>query len=212
MNDNQTTRKINFIEERYEDGVLTSSRTGAQLPKEPPFVKLYLKDLAHMRNLPAWVSGILYELLKKMDYSNEIVLNSTVKNRIAEGLGIHPKTIDNALVKFVSKKVFFRLGKGVFQANPYIFGRGTWAEVEKIRLTVSYSADGEKHIEAQILTNEELVHEDIAAEERMMNASTHFEDVLRAEKEEFTNVKAKVTRTPKVGKNKLAGVSLFSEV
>jgi hypothetical protein len=212
MNDNQATRKINFIEERYEDGVLTSSRTGAQLPKEPPFVKLYLKDLAHMRNLPAWVSGILYELLKKMDYSNEIVLNSTVKNRIAGELGIHHKTIDNALVKFVSKKIFFRLGKGVFQANPYIFGRGSWGEVEKIRLTVSYSADGEKHIEAEILTNEEVSREEVVEEERMMNANTHFEGVLRAEREEFTSVKAKVTRTPKVGKNKLAGVSLFSEV
>ena len=150
-----------------------------------------------MRNLPVWVSGILYELLKKMDYSNEIVLNSTVKNRIAELLGIGARSIDNALVKLVSKKIFFRLGTGVYQANPYIFGRGTWAEVEKIRLTVSYSADGEKHIEAEILTTEEVGREEAMEEERIMNASTHFEDALRTEKEEFTSVKAKVTRTRK---------------
>ena len=49
-------------------------------------------------------------------------------------------------------------------------------------------------------------------EERIMNASTHFEDALRTEKEEFTSVKAKVTRTPKVGKDKQMGVSLFSEI
>jgi len=212
MSDSKATRKINFIEERYEDGVLTSSRTGAQLPKEPPFIKLYLRDLAHMRNLPVWVSGILYELLKKMDYSNEIVLNSTVKKRMAELLDINFRSIDNALVKLVSKKIFFRLGPGVYQANPYIFGRGTWGEVEKIRLTVSYSADGEKHIEAEILTNEEVSREEVIEEERVMNATTHFEGVLRAEKEEFTSIKAKVTRTPKVGKGKLVGVSLFSEV
>jgi hypothetical protein len=212
MSTSQETRKINFLEERYEDGVLTHSRTGLTLPKEPPFIKLYLKDLAHIRNLPIWVSGVLYELLKKMDYSNEIVLNSSVKKRIADLLKIGVRSIDNALVKLVSKKVFFRLEPGVYQANPYIFGRGSWADVEKIRLTVTYSADGEKHIEAEILTNEEVSREEVIEEERVMNATTHFEGVLRAEKEEFTSVKAKVTRTPKVGKGKLAGVSLFSKV
>lgn len=197
MSGSKGTRRINFIEERYEDGVLTSSRTGAQLPKEPPFIKLYLRDLAHLRNLPVWVSGILYELLKKMDYSNEIVLNSTVKKRMAELLDINFRSIDNALVKLVSKKIFFRLGPGVYQANPYIFGRGNWGEVEKIRLTVSYSADGEKHIEAEILTNEEIGREEAMAEERAMNAGSPYDDELEAQRQVCTEGPKKPTRTKK---------------
>jgi len=208
MSDSNTTRKINFIEERYEDGVLTSSRTGAQLPKEPPFIKLYLKDLAHMRNLPVWVSGILYELLKKMDYSNEIVLNSTVKKRMAELLDINFRTIDNALVKLVSKKIFFRLGPGVYQANPYIFGRGNWAEVEQIRLKVSYTADGKKHIEAEIVDREQLGQEEAMAEESAMNASTYYDEELRAKKEAYTTERKKPVRS-KEKRVKKAVESLF---
>ncbi|RZK34951.1 MAG: hypothetical protein EOO61_12750, partial [Hymenobacter sp.] len=144
------------------------------------------------RNLPAWVSGVLYELLKKMDYSNEIVLNSTVKNRIAEELNIHPKTIDNALVKFVNKKILFRQGKGVFLANPFIFGRGNWGEVEEIRVKVSYRANGDKEVEAEIIDREQLGREEAMAEERAMNASSGLEEVLKADRE---SVKFKEVKT-----------------
>jgi hypothetical protein len=187
MSEQTATRKINLIEEVYEDGVLVRGRKTSQLPKEPHFVKLYLKDLAHMRELPGWVSGILYELLKKMDYTNEIVLNSTVKNRIAEELGINPKTIDNALVKFVDKKILFRQGKGVYQANPYIFGRGSWHDVEEIRMSVSYKPNGEKEIHSEIVEQAQLDHERLLAEmtleEKMLNASSCLKESLELELE-----------------------------
>lgn len=197
MNDSVGTRKINFIEEVYEDGVLVQGRKVSQVSKEPHFVKLYLKDLAHLRNLPAWVSGVLYELLKKMDYSNEIVLNSTVKNRIAEELNIHPKTIDNALVKFVSKKILFRQGKGVFLANPFIFGRGNWGEVEEIRVKVSYRANGDKEVEAEIIDGVQLGREEAMAEERAMNASSGLEEALKADKEAVKFKEVKTIRSRK---------------
>jgi len=209
MKDGAGTRKVTFIEQVYEDGELVRGRKIEKLPKEPHFVKLYLKDLAHLRELPGWVCNILHELLKKMDYTNEIVLNSTVKNRMALELNIHPKTIDNALTKFVDKKILSRVGKGVFLANPFIFGRGTWAEVEEIRMTVSYRANGEKDVQADILDGTDLVREEAMADEREMNAGTYSEERKAAEKERVKSTRLRTTPSKKKKPN-LDGVeSLF---
>lgn len=213
MKDGAGTRKVTFIEQVYEDGVLVKGQKIERLPKEPHFVKLYLRDLAHLRELPGWVCSILYELLRKMDYTNEIVLNSTIKNRMAADLNIHPKTIDNALVKFVAKKILSRVGKGVFLANPFIFGRGTWAEVEEIRMTVSYRTNGEKDVQADILDGTDLGREEAMAEEREMNSSggTGLSDDERQniEKEVVRGTRLKTT-TRKRKRPNLEGVeSLF---
>jgi hypothetical protein len=151
MEDLTQTRKITSVEEVYEDGVLTRQRRNSRIAKEPHFVKLYLKDLAHLRELPGWVSGVLYELIKKMDYNNEIVLNSTIKNRIANNLGVVPKTIDNALSKFVQKNILFRQDKGIYLANPYLFGKGLWEDIEEIRMKVTYRPNVEPNIETEII-------------------------------------------------------------
>ena len=220
MKDGARTRKVISSEQVYEDGVLTRARKIERVPKEPFFIKLYLKDLAHLRDLPAWVSGILYELLKKMDYTNEIVLNSTVKNRMATELNIHPKTIDNALVKFTSKKILIRQGKGVFLANPYIFGRGGWSEVEEIRMTVVYRPNGEKDVQTEILNDTDLSYEaaraEQVAEERVMNSSSCLEENLQLEKEfkektlKHTRIKSTPSRKKKLS---LDGIeSLFEEL
>ncbi len=209
MKDGAGTRKVTFIEQVYEDGVLVKGQKTERLPKEPHFVKLYLKDLAHLRELPGWVCNILYELLKKMDYTNEIVLNSTIKNRMAVELNIHPKTIDNALVKFVDKKILTRVGKGVFLANPFIFGRGTWAEVEEIRMTVSYRPNGEKDVQSDILDGTDLGREEAMADEREMNAGTYSEERKSSEKERVKGTRLRTTPSKKRKPN-LDGVeSLF---
>jgi hypothetical protein len=155
MDDLITTRKITSIEEVYEDGILTRQRKHSQVGKEPNFVKLYLKDLTHLRDLPGWVSGILYELLKKMDYNNEIILNSTVKNRIAKELGVVSKTIDNALGKFVQKQILLRQDKGIYLANPYLFGKGLWEDIEEIRMKVTYRPNTEPNIETEVIDRTE---------------------------------------------------------
>ena len=216
MKNEAKTRKVISVEQVYEDGVLTTGRRIERVSSEPHFVKLYLKDLAHLRDLPAWVSGVLYELLTLMDYNNEIVLNSTIKNRIASKLEIHPKTIDNTLVKFVDKKILIRQGKGVFQGNPYIFGRGTWSQVEAIRMTVIYQANGDKDIQTEVMDAGRLGQESAMAEERAMNASSCLAENLKLEKEHKEKVlKHTRVKNPPNKKNRpgLDGIeSLFGEL
>ena len=51
---------------------------------EPDYIKLYLRDVLHLTNLQPNQSSLLYELLKYLNYENEIILNSTIKKRIAD--------------------------------------------------------------------------------------------------------------------------------
>jgi hypothetical protein len=125
----------------FQTGEIVQTEREIQIPKEPDFVKLYLNDLVLLKEVPQWVSGILYSLLKHMNYQNEIVLNSSIKKRIAADLGIIPKTIDNALVTFVKKSILMRQEVGVYKANPYLFGKGDWNNIRKIRLQVEYGND-----------------------------------------------------------------------
>jgi hypothetical protein len=119
------------------------------LPKEPDFIKLYLNDVAYMSDLPKWVTGILYDLLRRMDYENIISLPSGTKRLIAEKMSINPKTIDNALGQFVKKGILIKKDTGVYLANPTYFGKGSWANIYKIRMTVSY-VNGHRMFEGEI--------------------------------------------------------------
>jgi hypothetical protein len=133
----------------FQSGEIIQTEREVQIPKEPDFVKLYLNDLVLLKEIPQWVSGVLYALLQHMNYQNEIILNSSVKKRIAADLGIVPKTIDNALVTFVKKNILMRQDIGVYKANPYLFGKGDWNNIRKIRLQVEYGK-GVREIQSEI--------------------------------------------------------------
>lgn len=140
-------------------GQIVKTDREIRIPKEPDFIKLYLNDLVMLKDIPQWVSGVLYALLKHMNYQNEIILNATIKKRIAVDLDIVTRTIDNALVTFVKKNVLFRIGAGVYQANPYLFGKGEWINIRKIRLQVEYGQNGSREIVAELSKSEEDMHQ-----------------------------------------------------
>lgn len=143
----------------FQTGELAQTEREIRIPKEPDFIKLYLDDLVMLKDIPQWVSGILYGLLKRMNYQNEIVLNATIKKRIADDLGIVARTIDNALVTFVKKNILSRMGPGVYQANPYLFGKGEWNNIRKIRLQVEYGENGRREIAAELSKTENEVEQ-----------------------------------------------------
>lgn len=132
-----------------ETGEVTtkSTTTVSKVPSQPEFIKLYLRDILYLSDLQTNQSGLLFQLLMRMNYTNEIVLNSHVKKEIAKQLNISTGTIDNNLSKFVEGKILERIGRGVYTANPYLFGKGDWAEIfqnreSKISLSIDYDVNG----------------------------------------------------------------------
>lgn len=130
-----------------------------KLPSEPPYIKLYLDDIQKLYDLPN--NTILYELLRRMNYDGEIVLNSSEKKKIAEKLSIKIQTIDNYLNKLKAADVFSSVAKGTFLPNPNLFGRGDWLKIldrrkkyNNIKLNVIYKPDGSKTVETKFEEDE----------------------------------------------------------
>lgn len=108
---------------------------------EPEFVKLYISDLALMNGLSER-SDLIFVLLKRMNYQNEVVLNSYVRGQICEELSIKPNTLSHAFRKLIEKQLLTKLGANTYLMNPHLFGRGKWEDIKSLRVTYSYTASG----------------------------------------------------------------------
>ena len=111
---------------------------------EPTFIKLYLQDVLYLSNLPTRHSQLLYELLKRSSYATPeegmmVYVNSELKRRIAKELGItNLGSLDNALSDLVKGKIIYRVGRGTYTFNPYLFGKGDWQNISRMRLEINY--------------------------------------------------------------------------
>ena len=135
--DNETGEII----KRTEDIIKTFSN-------EPPYVKFYLHDILYLSDLPKTHDKILLSLLKKASWANAeygmvFTLSAGLKRMMAKELNFkNARTINNALSDFVKADIFKRLEVGVYQLNPYLFGRGNWQNVEKLRMEIEYTLAG----------------------------------------------------------------------
>lgn len=110
--------------------------------KEPDYVKLYITDIMKLSNIPKSCNTVLMALLRQATYDNEIVLIKSIREKICKDLGIADSTFRKALDEFIQKGILTKKMKGVYVANPFLFARGSWESIKKIRLLVEYNQHG----------------------------------------------------------------------
>ena len=133
----------------------SSQETVSYLPTEPPYVKLYLDDVAKLYGLPKSGSAMLHSLLRKMDFDGVITLVASSKKRMAEEINVKPQTIDNNIQALLKTDILRRAGRSEFMFNPELFARGDWKTISKHRgryleLSISYTEDGERSIKGEV--------------------------------------------------------------
>ena len=153
MSKNKSIMKdIKFLEERQK----INSRTGEieeketirtiKIPREEDYVKVYIKHINYLNNLPQGLDDIIYALLKKVNYENQIIINSAVKRQIADELGKKFNTINQYISKLVKYDILIRIDTGIYYLNPIFYGKGSWKEIlelrKKLEIMVEYK-DGE---------------------------------------------------------------------
>lgn len=129
-----------------EQGELVSKRANRTLSwgSEPAFIKLYLQDVLYLSDMPKHHEKILYELLKRSTYAGEkdgmqVCLSAGIKRIISKELGLkNNRSINNALSNLVKGKILYRVETGVYNFNPYLFGKGDWQDIARLRLEVNY--------------------------------------------------------------------------
>jgi len=113
-----------------------------KIPKEEPYIKLYIRHINYLNNLPKGMDNIVYEVIKRTNYENEIVINSEIKRRIAKKLNKTFNTINQYITKLVQHDILIRTGTSVYTLNPLFYGKGKWKDIlelrEKLEINIVY--------------------------------------------------------------------------
>jgi len=129
-----------------ENGNMVSKRANRTLSwgSEPPFIKLYLQDVLYLSDLPKHNEKILFQLLKRATYAGDeygmtVSLSAGTKRIIAKELEIkNIRSINNVLSELTKGKILIHIDTGVYQFNPYFFGKGDWQDIARLRLEINY--------------------------------------------------------------------------
>lgn len=130
--------------------------TKRKVSREPDFIKLYLDDVMLLSNIPKSKSDILYLLLRKMNYDNEITVVASHKREMAKELDCSVINVDKTLALLVEKGILIRRERGIYIANPRLFGRGNWEDIEELRLSIEYNKQNGKRIGTVISKDDNL--------------------------------------------------------
>jgi hypothetical protein len=124
--------------------------TTTEVEKEPEFVKLYITDMMKLTGIPKSGSSILMMLLRYVNFNNQIVLIKAVKDQICKELDISSETLKKSLQMFIDKGILTREDRGVYVTNPFLFARGSWEHIRRIRLMIEYREGGRFFIKREL--------------------------------------------------------------
>ncbi len=130
----------------------TSVTQTVKVAQEPSFVKLYVKDMCKLNDIPKTANSVLNALLELCNYDNEIVLNSHIKQKICDKIGIKMQGLNNSITKLNNSNFIDRIGRGTYKLNPHFFGKGKWQDIRELQVTWDYSSEGRKLEEVKTST------------------------------------------------------------
>ncbi|MCK9437871.1 MAG: hypothetical protein EOL88_11585 [Bacteroidia bacterium] len=132
-----------------EDGSeeVFSRRALVRVEQEPDFIKIYTRMVCVLKDVGK-CSGLLGELLKRMNYASEgqkIVLNPEEAKEIYMSAGISRMGYYRQIKELIDSGIIMPLKEGcytgTFFVNPNIIGKGAWNDVKEIRACVTMNKD-----------------------------------------------------------------------
>jgi hypothetical protein len=142
MKQTKTILKESFTTDLNTGEVVDSNSTAIRFSQEPEYVKLYLKDVAKIYDLGQSMGKQFLALLRKMNYDNQIVLSSLIKETLAIELGIKKNTLEHSLHVLIIKGILLKQASNQYLVNPHLIGKGTWKDIREIRMHITYGKDG----------------------------------------------------------------------
>ena len=134
--------------------------TVINLPREPPYVKMYIDDVAMLHGLPRNSGNLINCLVKRLTYDGVIVISAASKKAIASELNIKAQSVSNQLGALLKREIISRVSRGEYMLNPNLFARGDWSSVRKLRsnfleMTIRYDDNGRTLIGKSTPNNEQ---------------------------------------------------------
>lgn len=148
----KTKTYIREVNEITNDGevIVQKRQEVSNFEAEPPYVKLYLQDIGRLNGLSSSEQRLLNELVFNMGYNNVVPGYKPIKEIIAAKIGMAYNTLDKCIKELHKKGILIRKARGFYIMDPNLFGRGTWKDIQKIRMVVEYHPDGTKTINTDV--------------------------------------------------------------
>ena len=111
--------------------------------QEPPYIKLYIQDVLYLKDMPKGLTNVVYALLENAMFADKglrIYLPTGLKKELISKIGTTKAAFDNALTKLCKGEIIRRVDIGVYELNPFFFGKGEWKDIDRIRATWNYDA------------------------------------------------------------------------
>lgn len=145
-----TSNSVEVIDHNTGEVHQTTINTTFLLDKEPDFIKMYVSDIARLKELPTGMQPILMELIKSMGYNNVIPAYKPIKEMICRNLGIKMDYLNKSIDAFYKAGLLIRLHRGIYMADPELFARGKWEDIKNLRLVIEYQRDGTKQLKSNL--------------------------------------------------------------
>jgi len=138
-----------------ETGEIKESKkfSKVSIPKEENYIKIYIKHINYLNDLPNGLDPLIYGLIKRVGYNNQIVINSSIKREISKEIDKSFNTVNQYITKLVKSKIILRKDVGIYVLNPIFYGKGNWTDIidlrKQLELTITYN-DGNYVIKSNL--------------------------------------------------------------
>ena len=116
--------------------VVDQTNKGPESSKVENYVKFFYTDPSFHQGLSSNAIVMLFAIASRMPYSGSpapVCVSSYVKKRISEQYGLSAASIGRGLTELVKTECLYRVQRGEYLVNPYMFGRGSGAAIRARR-------------------------------------------------------------------------------
>lgn len=149
---NQETNTVTDMRTGEAVSETKTTSTVINFPAEPPYIKMYIRDLCRIQGVGDADQALLRHLLARLDFDGYVTLSPRSKESICASLGVTAKTFRNRLTRLVSADIIKGACRNEYQVNPKFFARGKWKDVcaqkdrYELDISISYSEAGGRQI------------------------------------------------------------------
>lgn len=145
----QETKTI--IDHETGEIIKTDDLKSYAVESEPNYVKMYIDDIAKLKDVPQASNDVLRVLVRNMSYGNLVVMIKPIKDKIKEETGLSLNTINKSIQNLYKAGILIRQSRSVYLVDPNLFAKGKWEDIKKLRLVIEYNNDGTKSINSNMV-------------------------------------------------------------
>lgn len=147
-----TSETIDAVTGEIVSSEKTTKHVTYEREKEPDYIKLYTDDIGRLFELPSSASDVLSAIASHMAYNtNIIVLYGPIKKIIMSELNMNSNTFNKAVDNLYRAGMLIRISRACYMVDPELYGKGSWQDVRRVRLSIEYNPDGTKSVKTELV-------------------------------------------------------------